>query len=355
MNSTYCIEKINSIKLFDLTRKINIYLSILIIIIGLLGNSLAVLVFVQKRFRTHSFSIYLLCLCISDAAFLMVHFFEDTIRTLIDVYLNDQTRSIEKECLFGKNLDLTNRTVKDSIFRFINITDRFSFCCRLINYLRYFLRFFSAYIILTFTIHRTIALYWPFIEPRIKSIKNACLMISLLIIFGLIINKSILLFFDVIKDSHDPNISYCDIKKNFFDAYFVITIFYAIITMFVPIVTVVVCNILIIAYIVKSRKGFPLNHKQQIIQQNKKSNRITRILILMSFSYVILNLPYFFSWCYFFYQIAIRKNLKGLLKYKIFSVLNICEIFYVMNFAVNFFIYCLTGKKFRNQLKISLF
>ena len=389
MNSTYCDEKINSIKMFDLTRKINIYLSLLIVIIGLLGNSLAVLVFAQKRFRNHSSSIYLLSLCISDGAFLTIHFFEDTLRTLIDVYLNDQTRSIEKECLYGKNLDLTTRTVKESIFRLINITDRFDLSCRLVNYLRYFFRFFSAYLILTFTIQRAIALYWPFIEPRIKSSKYACLMISLLIFIGLIINKWTLLFFNVIKDGHDPSISYCDIKKKFSKAYFFATIFYAIITMILPIVTIVGCNILIIAFILKNRrkrqilmknqvikktcsenKSFSLfasdssfnkgylstvNHKKKISQQYKESKRITRILILMSFSYVALNLPYFIAWSHFFYQIAIIKNLKAVLKYKIFSILNICEIFYVMNFAVNFFIYCLSGKKFRNQLKNTLY
>lgn len=388
MNSlTNCEDQINSIELFDLTRKINIYLSFIVITIGLIVNSLAFVVFIQRRFRQHSFSIYQLCLSLSDGAFLIVHFYEDTLRTYIDVYLNNQTRQIDKECIYFKNLHLNNITIKNSIFRIINITDRFEFTCRLINYLRYFLRFFSAYIILVFTTQRAFAICLPFFASRVKSTKFAWFMIILLIIIGLLYNQWILFFFNVIKDTHDSSITYCDINKKFSDAYFSLTIFYVVITVFLPIFGIISSNTIIIGSILKANytrnhllktqpfnvnisnkislsmgctestftKSFrsSINYREKINQNSKKSNRILKVLIMMSFSYVVLNLPYFISWCYFFYQVAIRKNPLPFLKYKLFSILNICEIFYVLNFAVNFFIYCASGKNFRCQLKQS--
>ena len=156
-----CYNEIKSSNFNNNTRKINIFATIVIIVVGLIGNSLAVFVFAQKRFRLHSSSIYLLFLAISDGLFLMTHFFEDTLRTYIDTYL---TNSQVPNCLNESMLLYTNQTSNsyESIMRSLNITDHFNFACRLVNFFRYFLRFFSAYIIVVFTIQRAIAINSPF-------------------------------------------------------------------------------------------------------------------------------------------------------------------------------------------------
>lgn len=81
------------------------------------------------------------------------------------------------------------------------------------------------------------------------------------------------------------------------------------------------------------------------------NHKITRMLLLMSFSYAILNLPYFISWCIFFYRVSVNPKLTRATKYYVFSAINLCEIFYVLNYGVHFFIYCASGKKFREQLR----
>lgn len=80
------------------------------------------------------------------------------------------------------------------------------------------------------------------------------------------------------------------------------------------------------------------------------NNKITRMLLLMSFSYAVLNLPYFISWCMFFYHIGFQ-SASNTLKYYLFSAINLSEIFYVLNYGVHFFIYCASGKKFRQLLR----
>ncbi|CAF0787774.1 unnamed protein product [Brachionus calyciflorus] len=407
MNWSDCESRINSIEFYDKTRKINIYISILIIGIGLIGNGLAVFVFAQKKFRLHSSSIYLLCLCFSDGIFLLMHFFEDTLRTYIDVYLNDQTRSIGIECLQFKELSLNNHTNNNSLLRVINITDRFDFSCRFVNYLRYFLRFISAYVILAFTIQRAFAIFFPFFQTKFESNKNSWFVVTIITILGLLINIWVPFLFNPIKDQNDPSVTYCDIKKEYSKAYFFLTIFYIVLTMFIPILLIFICNILIIKYIVKAGKNrekmanlkiiqrknstnqqqqlgdkktlvsrFELSsgqqrsktsttssfkainqsikYKPQNLSPKSESQRITKMLLLMSFSYAILNLPYFISWCLFFYQMALRKNYDIVLKYNLFSAINLCELFYILNYGVHFFIYCASGRKFRMQLKHSL-
>jgi hypothetical protein len=68
------------------TRKINIFSVLIILVIGLIGNCLTILVFSQRRFRTNSSNIYLFSLAIVDALFLSLHVIEDTVRTYNDVY-----------------------------------------------------------------------------------------------------------------------------------------------------------------------------------------------------------------------------------------------------------------------------
>lgn len=163
MNSSYdlpelselCARQIYSKYIFERARSINILLSTLIIIVGLVGNFLAVFVFLQKKFRTNSASVYLLCLAMSDGLFLLTHFFEDTLRTYIDLYLN-QNIKVHEYCRNHVDMAQYNLTTmyKTSLsastqgfLRSLNITDRFDFFCVLFNYFRYFLRFISAYII----------------------------------------------------------------------------------------------------------------------------------------------------------------------------------------------------------------
>lgn len=55
---------------------LNTIISFLIILIGLVGNSLAICVFSKRRFRMNSSHIYLMGLAISDCLFLIVHLFE---------------------------------------------------------------------------------------------------------------------------------------------------------------------------------------------------------------------------------------------------------------------------------------
>lgn len=90
------------------------------------------------------------------------------------------------------------------------------------------------------------------------------------------------------------------------------------------------------------------------MRKKKESNKITRMLLLMSLSYAILNLPYFISWCLFYYHMTFSKNTNSTQKEHIFSAINLCEIIYVLNFGIHFFIYCASGQRFRKQLKDAL-
>jgi hypothetical protein len=138
---------VRSMSVLGTCRKINLFLTIFLIVFGLVGHSLTVFVFAQKRFRKNSSNVYFLCLALVDAMYLVVHFFKNTIRTYFDIY------SPEDSSYEG-----------NSFVHSINLIDRFEFTCRLINYLRNVLRMISAFIIVTFTIQRLILVRMPFLN-----------------------------------------------------------------------------------------------------------------------------------------------------------------------------------------------
>ncbi len=72
----HCNALSTSYYVFKQARKINIFCTIFITILGLIGNSLTMSVYINKRFRINSSCVYLLCMAFSDGLFLIIHFFE---------------------------------------------------------------------------------------------------------------------------------------------------------------------------------------------------------------------------------------------------------------------------------------
>jgi hypothetical protein len=394
-----CIRFESAANFADTIREINVIVTILIIMFGLIGNSFGFLVFIQKRFRKKSQEVFLLVLTISDGLFLLTHFFEDTLRTYIDIYIRRNVfsmKNIPVACISSDSfIPASNETYEKNIFSIINITDNFETTCKLINYFRYFLRFISAYIITLFTIQRTIAIYFPFLQNKLSSSNLAWKINAGLISFAAILCSFIPFLFKINTDesNKEMNISYCDIDKRHKQFYFITTIVYIVLIMFIPITTIIICNSLIIFRVFNASKKRTLmingnfiensqnksrlneNRRSEIINEsntqsdevfklinmNSKRNtsirkisndsaKVTHMLIVMSLSFAILNLPYFVTWCMFYYNVAIQDQTKSLY---LIAFINLSEIFYVLNYGIHFFLYCASGKQFRKQFKMT--
>ena len=359
----------------DKSREVNVFITAIIIIVGLVGNILGVVVFIQKRFRQKSQEVFLLALAISDGLFLLTHFFEDTLRTYIDIYVrNNLTCNRNNFNQTASNFTFNGK----NIFLIINITDNFEIICRLVNFMRYVLRFISAYIITIFTIQRTIAVYFPLCQKKISSPNLAWKIASGLIIIAAILCSCVPFLFQLNQyPSNRIKFSYCDTDKNYNQIYFITTIIYIVLIMFIPITTIITCNTLIIFRVCNETKKrslmisgnfieYPPNKnrlftkhansyfgsesniqsddavefvksnigKKQLKKISSDSHKITRMLIIMSLSFAILNLPYFITWCIFYYTEAINGQKAS--SYLIGSI-NVTEIFYVLNYGIHFF------------------
>jgi len=300
-NLTYIHEVEESVKFHTKTQKFNTLLTICIIIIGLIGNFLTVFIYGQKKYRKNSSNVFLLCLAINDSLFLVVHFFEDIIHNLKS-YFDLELEKIQ----FINKID------------FISQND---LACKLANYLRYSLRMISAYLIIALSIQRLLIVYKPLNEKN-KRKSSAWKSVKLVIFISFFLNLWPFLLFKL-NESEDN--FYCDIADDLKLINYYINILYSVFVMIIPIIILFLLNILIIYKLTRANK------KRQIITNSKAAatsiNQINKVdkphsdiirlepllannnnlldckkkrkptdtkivLILVSISYALLNLPY---------------------------------------------------------------
>lgn len=357
-----------SLSLVNLAKHLNFFSVLLAILIGLASNFLTIIVFSQKRFRTNSSNVYLLVLAFVDSSFLLAHFFEDTVRTFDELYLDhDYT-------------NLTRTTKFDKLFHMLDITNRIEFVCRLVNFLRYTLRFMSAYIVVIFTLQRLFLVYKP-LSMSFKSNQSAWLTVLVIAFISFILNVWTLYFFQLQTES---NKSYCD--PSWQREYFFIVFVYVTLIVLIPILIIFTSNLLIIKKTHKeetkrkslqkmdllkperttrqtsktelSLGNFRVNRKSVsipqvvVLKKSYNSKKVAHTLLVVSFSYAFLNLPYFFTWLVYYLNglndtttIHSEANSNFL-----FAAFKIAEIFFIYNYSIKFFIYCASGTMFRERL-----
>ena len=120
-------------KFLEISMILNIFFTIVFIFIGLCGNFITLLVYGQSKNRVNASNIFISCLAIFESVYLILHFFEDTIRTIIST-----------KRLLQNNIDLDNYDFIEKL----NIIDNNYLMCSLFNYLRYTFRFIQAYTVI---------------------------------------------------------------------------------------------------------------------------------------------------------------------------------------------------------------
>ena len=92
--------------------------------------------------------------------------------------------------------------------------------------------------------------------------------------------------------------------------------------------------------------------QNKVLYRKNYSKKMTKTLILVSFSYALLSLPYLVAWSGFFVSMTLVE-IESYHKNDLFSLVQITEIFFILNYSIHFYISCLSGSLFRNQLKMS--
>jgi hypothetical protein len=231
---------------YETTRHWNVVLVTIICFIGVFVNAIAFYIFCSKKLRSNSVNIYLMFLVASDGLFLCIHFSEDTLRTLNDMINGNP---------IGITSDSENNPVPpaiEGIISYLIISDLTTWTCRIVQYIRYVLRFYSAYIVVLFTLLRSIAVHSPFWLMRFNSTQLTYRILINLLIVSLVINIWVPFLF-VLRSSDTPGNMYCDVDEKTSEIYFSLTIGYIIIIMFVPFILIFTSNVIIVISLYKAR------------------------------------------------------------------------------------------------------
>jgi len=184
----------------------------------------------------------------------------------------------------------------------------------------------SSYLIISLTIQRLLVVYKPLNEKN-KRKSTAWKSVTFVVLISFFLNSWTFLFF---KLNESEGFIYCDMIKDWALSYYYINILYSVILMILPIIVIFVLNVLIVYKLIKTNKKrkiitnsqsprtdtsvfqtnrvdrlnhvaislLPLNvnNSKNLIKKNSKPVDSKIVLIFVSISYVILNLPYFIMW-----------------------------------------------------------
>lgn len=346
-----------------LSLRVFFFASVACVVVGLTGNAISVVVFSSKEMQTTSSNVYLLTLAASDSVYLVSVFASRTLATM--------------RCWYFPSVpaDVVNRSTA---------------ACVLLQYLCDLFSDYSACLILFFTVERAVAVFLPIKFKELFTVcraRTACL--ALLVMIGACIAPYHAVCIGIIDDYH-----VCSVRVEHEDVFSILYVVEMAMFRVVPVIVIAVLNIFIIVRVTrltqakwKRRKlslakaaaasssvavdqdgghphrggsiaGTALHHHHHLTIKKKRSMRkheqnvqLTIILILVSTSYVLLYIPALIHF------VLYKLILSGFIDvdrtdFQIFG--NYSRSLYVSGFAINFFLYTVSGRVFRDQLKALL-
>nr|XP_012224279.1 PREDICTED: putative G-protein coupled receptor F59B2.13 [Linepithema humile] len=303
-NKTSAIITWNLIKMTIL--KIEQYYIPIFMCLSLLGNSLSICVFFRSKLRYFSSSIYLSALAVSDTG------------VLVTIIISESSAN--------------------KVFRIC---------------IQNFFAFISVWLVVAVTVERYVAIKWPLLRRSLCTITHAKIVV--IILTGIAVFFTIPwfeFFFSIDIHTQDNNtkseISDTEDKNNIKSL--ILRIMDMIIMFALPLIMILIFNTLIVWNIYKQ------NHIQKDlfiesgtfreriqIASNETQTKITKMLILISSTFICLNTPVYICWFINDYHISNKPIWLDV-------AWHISDLLWMMNYGINFVLYCASGHNFRRAL-----
>ncbi|CAH1789963.1 unnamed protein product [Owenia fusiformis] len=318
---------------YKLTIALWTYLSPIVLLVGLIGNLLSILVLRCTSMKRAASSVYLTALAVSDLTLLLISLSNDWVAYMFD----------------------------------FDIQTVHTWSCKIHTFLVYMFTDISAWMLVCVSLERVTMVYWPI---RVKTIFSPCrIMVSIITMVALLCVVNIQWLFTLvvretipgemmslvheslqIEDAQTEEEIVCIYKEgteNFRSYYW--PWIDACIASFIPFTILIICNALIVAKLSKSKKFRKESTNERRGKNNNATRSITIMLIVTSFMFLILTAPFVI------YLIIWQKDTKNgyasmteLIHSELMT--SIFDMFIYCNSAINFILYCLSGKMFREAL-----
>ncbi|CAH1797089.1 unnamed protein product [Owenia fusiformis] len=295
------------------------YLLPVIIVFGLIGNVLSLVIMLRRRMRTSSVCHYLAILAVTDSIVLVVSALKTWIRTW-------------------------------SGFELLHVSN---FACKFLKFLFFYSAHFSAWLVVAMTTERVIAIWFPFKATTVCSKKRARIVTLCLAFLLLAVNCHVLITTKLVPDSNRPGKSVCTSEK---DDYFICDIFPKInlaVYSLIPFVLLLLFNCSIVVALMCHRRFIESQHQSMkghtgsihSATYSANSQKLTLMLLTVSFVWIITTIPYTV------YTLFPNHTVSDAREQAVnFLIRVICYLTMYVNHGINFYIYILTGKRFRREL-----
>ena len=300
--------------------RIHVFLCLVFIVVGLIGNTLNIIVFSSREMRLVSSNFYLLMLAVSDSMYL--------------ICVMCSRIMISLRCLYAPESS-------------IDIFNTNTFMCKLLQFFLDLQSDYSTCLIMAFTIERYIAVYRPLQFKEICTVRKARIICAVLFVTTVLcVAPHHFLFM-----GRPENKDVCTILPEHETTFTALYIVEILIFRIAPVVSIVTFNILIITRVTlltrSARNNKRASSERSRIQRRGKNMQLTVILLLVSSTYVAAILPvliHFGIWK------LVRSEFVSISEAALIISQNYTKPLYVLASAINFFLYTLSGGIFREQL-----
>ena len=308
------MEEVEAYTIFKIANFISVYWFPVLVPIGLLGNTLSFLVMIKPNNKKMSTCIYMAAISVNDNI-MMCMCLHDYLVSVMQIH---KWNSIE---------------------------------CRISGFVALFALQNCTYQVLAMTVDKYIAIKWPHRAATYSTPRRAKRTVATLYVCVCIYNIPHFFLSSVIFG-----------RCLNFGIPSVITSVYSwfsfVLNAVIPFTMLIHMNYVIIKVVRESRKlfgGNDVNTRQGIDQametrqktMKSAENQLTIMLLLVTTLFLILLCPTYFRFIY----LVFAKRDTPLEYAKSMLIFQITAKLYITNSGINFFLYCLSGKKFRDDLK----
>ena len=302
-----------------------LFLSALLVLIGLAGNTLSMLVFSSTEMKTIPSNFFLLMLAVSDSLY------------LITVAMTKMLTNLRCLYLPWAHIDVFNRS---------------TILCKTLQYAQDLLSNYSTCLIMAFTIERYIAVYMPLKFRKYCTVRRArqsCLTIFLIIAF-------LIMPYHFMYIGRPLGYNMCSVLPQHETEFAVMYILEMLLFRITPLGVIVVLNIMIIARVTKVTQDRRVRNLKKALgftklKREDKGMQLTIILVLVSTTYIVVYTPVL---VHFVLSKLSRSQILQVSEEHDLILKNYSRTLYIAAFSINFFLYTLSGRVFREQLELIL-
>lgn len=297
-------------------KQLLLFLPPFIFIIGVIGNTMSFVILSQRAMRVVSTYAYLTVLTFADTMVLFVG--------LLRLWITELT---------GSDLRVWTQ-----------------WSCKLVNVLGSTISDFSGWLIIAVTAERFLAVCYPLKAPMVCSRHRAYAIVLILLAFHFLVNMHLfwttqltytVMCGGIITVRCDPAEAYSYLVRDVWP--WVDAFMYS----FIPFAVILVLNALIIRKVLISRRNRDshLCRGSSSSSAKESSARMSVMLLTVSFAFLVTTLPLNIT---LIVTNSMEFSTDGKNKMKLGRA--VTELLMYVNHSMNFFLYCATGQKFRQEL-----